>query len=366
MPTGTTPLLLPVPLLEALDAVVHVKDMMMDLRAMKLQPKLISTGSRNVVIDVSRFSGGDAEFDQEEFGIKSQNGDVFIYLVEGAQMNMEYDESLMNETGFTAGEGPQLGDRGVRGTDRRGKQKESKAAMFKMVALALERQDARTWSVLKIDYNQVGTHGTRCFKNTAIFDPRGGTFPITKMSSKKFGWNNPQTLEKIDGYDLLTGAEEELLFHILETHDSYLTVVAFDCSIWSIMINMNPSVSWQVQRNNTGSQTLHLEVRICGHRLEKGRHFLIEPPATALSWVFKAILIQLFYETGVWSAFGAQCPSPRGSDPAEEEIDDYASFMQKGSRSSSSRDTSQNDEGGEALGQSDEQIALTLQFEEFE
>ena len=286
VPTGTTPLLLSISVLEALDAVVHVKDMMMDLRAMKLQLRLIRTGSRHLAIDVSRFSGGEAEFDREEFGIKSQKGDVFIYLVEEAQMSIEYDESLIYETGFTAGEGPQLGDRGVRCTDKRGEQEAYKAAKLKMVGLALEKQDAKTWSVLKIDYTLGETHATRGFRNTVIFEPWGGTFPINKMSSKKVGWTNSQPLDKIDGYDLLTEAGEEQLFHILETHDPHLNEVAFDCRICSIMTNMNPSISLQLQRYTTGPQTLHLVFRICRHRLEGGRQFLIEQPATALSRVF--------------------------------------------------------------------------------
>ena len=46
---------------------------------------------------------------------------------------------------------------------------------------------------------------------------------------------------------------------------------------------------------------------------------------------------------------------------ADEEIDDYTSFMQKGGSSSSSKDTRQNDEGDK-----DEQIALAMQCDEFE
>ena len=121
-PTGTTPQLLHIPVLETLDEVVHVKDMAMGLQDMKLQLKLIRTGSRHSALDDSLFGGGDAEFDQEEFDIKSQNGSVFVYQFEKAQMSIDYDESLMNETGFTAGEGSQLVDRGVRGTNKRGAQ----------------------------------------------------------------------------------------------------------------------------------------------------------------------------------------------------------------------------------------------------
>ena len=73
-----TPLLPSISVLEVCDAAVHVNDMMMDWRAMNIQLKLIRTGSRHLAIDVSRFSGGEAEFDREEFGIKSQRGDVFI------------------------------------------------------------------------------------------------------------------------------------------------------------------------------------------------------------------------------------------------------------------------------------------------
>ena len=278
VPTGTTPLLLSISVMEVLDAVVHVKDMVIDLKAMGLKLKLLRTGSRHLGVDVSKFgSGGDAEYDHEEFGIKSQKGDVFIYLVQEAMLCYDQSEDQQEEyclkTGFTT-EAPRLGERGVRQDDKRAEQKAKRAQQLSLVAQTLQRQDAKTWTVLKMDYTLGERYATRGFKVSVIFEPEGGSFGITNMGARRFGWTNSQPLDLQDGYDLVSKDGQDLLFNVLHNQNPYLTIVAFDCRVWSVMANMNPHIDWQSQRNTTGAQTLHLVVRICKHRLAKQRHFL--------------------------------------------------------------------------------------------
>lgn len=79
-------------------------------------------------------------------------------------------------------------------------------------------------------------------------------FGVTKMAAEKFGWTNSQPLDLVDGYDLLKKAGRRLIARTLEEHDPFLTVIAFDCRIWSLMCNMNHTIDWEALRSSIGRE----------------------------------------------------------------------------------------------------------------
>lgn len=87
-----------------------------------------------------------------------------------------------------------------------------------------------------------------------------------------------------------------LVFNTLEQHDPYLTVVAFDCRIWTLMTNMNQGVDWQRLRETVGRLTLRRVKKICLHRASRGRFYLVENPAGSAAWVFDGLLRSLLEE----------------------------------------------------------------------
>jgi len=84
-----------------------------------------------------------------------------------------------------------------------------------------------------------------------IFEPFGGSFGVTRAASQHFGWTNNRPLDLLDGYDLLTKKGRSLIKNVLDKHQPYLDVLAFDCKIWSMLNNLqsDPAVLQQLREN---------------------------------------------------------------------------------------------------------------------
>ena len=82
---------------------------------------------------------------------------------------------------------------------------------------------------------------TANYQTTVIFEPFGGEFVVTRFGAKRFGWNNSQPLDikHHAGYDLTTGAGRNSPYEVLGKHWTFLTILAFTCTVWSIMHNLN-------------------------------------------------------------------------------------------------------------------------------
>ena len=168
-------------------------------------------------------------------------------------------------------------------------------------------EEQQYWRVLKRGHALAEQMMTNGFRNTVIFEPWGGTFPITTAGAKHYGWTNSQPLDKIDGYDLLKVDGKQLLWNILDSHDPILTVIAFDCRIWSPLTRLSPNIDWDEWRRTTGRATLSLIRAICRQRIKQGRFFLIENPLGADSWHYGSYLQDVFDMDGVAFTSCHQC-----------------------------------------------------------
>ena len=128
--------------------------------------------------------------------------------------------------------------------DTRGELTNRRTLELSATASRIAAQEKRTWAVLKKEYTLAERMAAICFKKTMIFEPLGCSFIDIRVTSGVFGWTNSQPLDKVDGYDLMTQEGENMLFKTLDEQYPYLTFIAFDCRIWSVMTNMCPTVDW--------------------------------------------------------------------------------------------------------------------------
>ena len=158
---------------------------------------------------------------------------------------------------------------------------------------SMRLQDDRTWAALSKHYSLAEQAATKGFSTTVLFEPFGGHFGVTRTASREFNWTNSQPLDRLDGYDLLSPAGEELLFRVLDEHDPVCVLIAFDCRLWSLLNNVCPGGDWEHLRKTIGLKTLRLVKRICEHQWKRGRYFVVENPATSVAWRYHRILTQI-------------------------------------------------------------------------
>ena len=166
----------------------------------------------------------------------------------------------------------------------------------------------RMWSTLRRRRTWAERIATEAWRKTALFEPFGGSCTVTRIAAEEFGWTCTQPMDKEfgDQYDLLKPEAERQLFEALEQQDPYLTVIAFPCWMFSVMANMNKGIDWESLRKTVGRKLLRLVKKICLHRMQRGRYFLVENPATACSWTFEEILTELMEKDEVYMGFGDQ------------------------------------------------------------
>ena len=266
--------------------------------------------------DADRAAAVSARPDLPLMDVKSDRGDLHVYLAECEALARD-DYSAIEIGGPTFDEAayrsasskpPSLRPRGARRGDKLGQLPARRAEELAAVQRRIALTERRTWATLRRSYSFAEQHATRSFKTTVIFEPWGGKFVVARRGALRFGWTNSQPLDLLDGYDLLTPEGEALLFKVLEEQDPFLTIIAFDCLIWSCISNMNPHIDWDQIRKTVGLRALRLVRRICLHRYHRGRYFLVEQPANAASWTYEGILAEIYFLVGVFFAHGCQCP----------------------------------------------------------
>ena len=178
---------------------------------------------------------------------------------------------------------------------------------MQQAAVSQQVMDAQMWAALRHHYTKAEELATDGFRCSMIFEPWGGTFPVTRLASLSRGWVNSQPMDVKDGVDLLSAEGTELLWRTLDEHDPLLTLIAFDCRLWSTLTNLSQHIDWHRLRQTVGRKTLELVKAIAKRRHERGRYYLLENPAGALSWIFSGILMSLLEEAGGKFVEGDQC-----------------------------------------------------------
>ena len=304
--SGSTPLLLSIASLAALDAVIFVRDQKIVLRNLDVELPLLYTQTKHLAMHV--VSGREAEPRVPNL-LESGNRDLIVYLTEEAELGVLELEPLprflddKDERVCKVNTEP----RGIRATDARGELDSRRCMELKKAVARVRHQDSRIWSSLQRRYTLAEQAATNGFRNTVIFEPFAGSFVVTKMASRRYGWTSSQPLDRIDGYDLLSGPGRSMVLKTLQQHRPFLVVVAFDCRIWTIMTNMNLNVDWDAERIRIGLPTLRIVVLICKIQHEAGRFYLVENPVGSKAWTFHDILLRLLTDCGGKFVIGDQC-----------------------------------------------------------
>ena len=287
IPTGTTPLLLSISSLVALDAVIFMRRRVMQLKELDLEeqqpnPLLVSSAE-----------------------------DLFVYFNEEAEAEVlmlekgleEVDQAVSEEVACKAN----FRLRGISAEDKRGELHERRAKELANTMRRLTKEDERCWAALRKQYTLAEQTATYSFSSTVVFEPFGGSFKVTRVARQQYGWTCSQPLDLLDGYDLLTKPGRRLLFQTLKWHRPYLVVVAFDCRIWSLLTNMSPSLDWNQLRDSVGRETLNLVQAICQYQCQHGRYYLVENPGTSAAWQYHGILTKLLNQWDGKFILGDQC-----------------------------------------------------------
>eukprot|EP00959_Pyramimonas_sp_CCMP1952_P050578 1056869-Pyramimonas_sp.AAC.1 len=85
----------------------------------------------------------------------------------------------------------------------------------------------------------------------------------------------------------MTTEGEKSLFDVLGDHSPVLTIVAFDCRIWSIMRHMCPALDLETLRATHEVQVLELAKKFCIHMIRRRRYSIAEQPWSAASWKYQ-------------------------------------------------------------------------------
>ena len=281
MPDCSTPLLLSLSAQVALDAVFHAKARLWELRSLGVTLPLHPMGGHlGVRVDDFEESETDKRARNEQPSNVSEKGDLTVFLSAAEAP----DESLELVFSQEADEPPKdeafnSADRGILVSDSRGTIKHGQRRRLDKACQLMKAADRRDWHALRQVRPAAERFCTANYQTTVIFEPFGGEFVVTRFGAKRFGWNNSQPLDikHNAGYDLTTGAGRRLLYEVLDKHWPFLTVLAFPCTVWSIMNNLNQDPDLE-QRRQKEKKILTLVLRVCQTVMERQRYFVVEQP----------------------------------------------------------------------------------------
>ena len=312
VPEGNTPLLLSISALESLDAIIYMKQKCMKLQELGVTLPLKSTRTRHLAIDVS-FANLEFEVPRTEVSrplLKSEADDLHVFWTEEAKESILQEFALLQSHDTASFEDefrPKVGPRGVTVKDRRRTLHAARFEALQHAAISQKVLDAQMWVALRRNYTKAEEFVTHGFHSTMIFEPWRGTFPVTRLASLSRGWVNSQPMDIKDGVDLLSDAGQKLIWQTLDEHDPYLTLIAFDCRLWTTLTNLSQHIDWNRLRETVGKKTLKLVFDIAMHRHRRGKYYLLENPQGALSWIFQGILMRLLEEAAGKFVEGDQC-----------------------------------------------------------
>lgn len=205
---------------------IFIRDQKIVLRSLEVELPLLYTQTKHLAMHVA--AGSDSEPRVPNL-IESGNRDLIVYLTEEAELGVlelePMPKFLDDIDAFTCK--VNIGPRGVRATDARGELDSRRCAELMKTVARVRHQDSRIWSSLQRRYTLAEQAATDGFRNTVIFEPFAGSFGVTKMASKRYGWTNSQPLDRIDGYDLLSGPGRSMVLKTLQQHRPFLVVLAF-------------------------------------------------------------------------------------------------------------------------------------------
>ena len=310
VPEGNTPLLLSIAAMSALDMVIRLKKLVVEVNRLDLELPMFVTRTKHLAVEVAYSQNVPAVPPKlNSPRAISEREDLMVYYSEESCFSLLADLPLpvVDDWQPVLKLVPHMEPRGLKLGDVTGVLSEKRANELAFVARQQQRKDQHMWSALKRRFTLAEQVATENFQNTVVFEPFGGSFGVTRLGAEEFGWTCSQPLDLIDGYDLLTTGGKQLLFNVLREHKPFLLLMAFDCRIWSLMTNMSPWFDWDSLRNTIGRKTLKLVVEACLEQHAAGRYFLLENPAGSLAWIWDGLLQELMSRCNAKFVIGHQC-----------------------------------------------------------
>ena len=295
--------------------VLHMAEREVEIKRLGLKVNLLVTRTNHRAVQVAwnpSMPMKDQLGNDAKPGAVSEKEDLIVYFLNEAGFHVLYGAALLSqEEEFASVEHGlsvtvRLGARGAKVGDKRGDLTSRRRQELQRAKDRLCHQDRRTEIALMTTYTLAEKWATKDFHTIVLFEPFGGTFGVTRAGSSMFGWTNSQPLDVLDGHDLLTASGRHLLWRVLEEHEPYLVLIAFDCRLWTILRNLSPGKDWDCLRKTIGRKTLKLVAAICRYQHGRGRYYLLENPQTSMAWVFEGILDRL-KQFGGKKVVGDQC-----------------------------------------------------------
>ncbi|CAK0891172.1 unnamed protein product [Prorocentrum cordatum] len=225
-----TPLLVSLASQEALGAVLHLKEMRMDLQTLAVDVQLLKVGGHLAVrLDdwgdddghrsAAASSSGPATAisnnrDSEFFYAQAQKESVFEESDgEGIRVEEEVGHAFLSK------------DRGALATDATGILSKTTRKKLESTWRELRGEDRRLREELLRPRFEAERFVTADFQTTAVFEPFGGVHILTRYGAKEYGWmqSQPLDVDHSPDYDLLKGPGRALLYRILDLHWPYIT-----------------------------------------------------------------------------------------------------------------------------------------------
>ncbi|CAK0894249.1 unnamed protein product [Prorocentrum cordatum] len=246
-----TPLLVSLASQEALGAVLHLKEMRMELQTLAVDVQLLKVGGHLAVRlddwgDDDGHRSAAASSSRSATAISNNRDSEFFYAQ--AQKESVFEESDGEEIRVEEEVGHAFlsKDRGVLATDATGILSKTTRKKLESTWRELRGEDRRLREELLRPRFEAERFVTADFQTTVVFEPFGGEHILTRYGAKEYGWmqSQPLDVDHSPDYDLLKGPGRALLYRILDLHWPYITVLAFPCHPWSLMTNMNKLIDW--------------------------------------------------------------------------------------------------------------------------
>ncbi len=148
---------------------------------------------------------------------------------------------------------------------------------FEVMAVLMEQWNGE----IRNSMNEVfvtEVHGPNLFVTEVYTD----TEPIAKEAVRR-GLRAGGSLTLAFGWDFRDEKARRKAIKELDETDPYLTVLAFPCNVWSMLMNLNPLVDVEALRE-AARVLVQFAIEVAEHRMRRKRHFLMENPEGSAAW----------------------------------------------------------------------------------
>ncbi|CAE7715141.1 RE1 [Symbiodinium necroappetens] len=189
MPSGTTPLLLSLAALRALDAVLRIREGIVEMNSLSLEVPMVTTRTGHLAVRVDK-----------KPALTSDPGDLLVYYQFEAELPLFCFQGKAgkteDESSLVQRARPSLQLRGVRKQDAVGTMTERRREELRRAEAKQLRMDEYMWTALRRSFTMAEQFATGNFQQTVLFEPWGHGSGITKFGSQRHAWTNSQPMTR--------------------------------------------------------------------------------------------------------------------------------------------------------------------------